>query len=63
MGNYKKVHTIPMLLTGKNFQKRGEQINIKDILDNNHYSDGCIVNLDMRIIDLIEQFNRGTRRF
>ena len=62
VGNYKKVNTIPILLTGKNYVKDKNKIDIKEILNPNNYPDGCIVNFDMAVIDIIEKFNKARRK-
>ncbi len=50
---------IPLLLSGKNYNKKAHDIKIKDILNNDNYPDGCTVNFDMAVIDIIEIFNKS----
>lgn len=62
VGNYKKVNMLPLLLSGKNYQRNSDKIDIKNILSNREFPDGCLVNFDMAIIDIFERFNQEKRK-
>lgn len=56
IGNYKRAHHIPMLLSGENplQEKKGKGTSYTDI----QYPDGCQVNFDFRLIDLFTEMRK-----
>lgn len=56
IGNYKRAHHIPMLLSGENplQENKGKGLSYTDI----HYPDGCQVNFDFRLIDLFNEMRK-----
>jgi len=56
IGNYKRAHYIPMLLSGENplQEKKGKATSYTDI----QYPDGCQVNFDFRLIDLFNEMRK-----
>jgi len=57
IGNYKRAHLIPLILTGRNPQGDREQFNrIRDL--SLSLAEGCLVNFDLRLLDLFEELRR-----
>lgn len=57
IGNYRRAHLIPLVLTGRNPQEEGEQFyRIRDL--SLHLAEGCTVNFDMRLLDVFEEMRR-----
>ena len=56
IGNYKRAHYIPMLLSGENplQERKGKGTSYPDI----QYPDGCQVNFDFRLIDLFDEMRK-----
>ncbi|MGV8154110.1 MAG: DEAD/DEAH box helicase [Alkaliphilus sp.] len=61
IGNYKKVNLLPLFLSGKNHLQVGSKWETKNILESDFFPEGCKVNFDMRIVDLIEKHNMELR--
>jgi len=56
IGNYKRAHHIPMLLSGENpmQERKGKGTSYTDI----QYPEGCQVNFDFRLIDLFNEMRK-----
>lgn len=58
IGNYRKAGGAPALLSGQSSMRDG---NIRRTLKNLQYPDGCIVDFDMRLVDLFEEMEKKSR--
>jgi len=56
IGNYKRAHILPILLSGKNPMSRNERP-IVDIT----YPEGCNVQFDLKLIDLFEELRKNEK--
>lgn len=57
IGNYKRAHLIPLILTGRNPQSEEDQIyKLRDLSQS--LAEGCLVNFDMRLLDLFEEVRK-----
>lgn len=56
IGNYRRAHILPILLSGKNPMSRNEK-SIVDIT----YPEGCNVQFDLKLIDLFEELRKNEK--
>lgn len=57
IGNYKRAHLIPLILTGRNPQDQKNQVyRIRDLRQS--VAEGCTVNFDMRLLDVFEEMRK-----
>lgn len=57
IGNYKRAHLIPLILTGRNPQEQEEHVyKIRDLSES--VAEGCTVNFDMRLLDVFEEMRK-----
>ncbi len=56
IGNYRRAHTLPILLSGKNPMSRNNKA-IVDIV----YPEGCSVQFDLKLIDLFEELRKNEK--
>lgn len=57
IGNYKRAHLIPLILSGRNPQSERDQVyKIRDL--SLALAEGCTVNFDMRLLDVFEEMRR-----
>lgn len=57
IGNYKRAHLIPLILTGRNPQDQEKYLfNIRDLSET--VAEGCMVHFDMRLLDVFEEMRK-----
>jgi superfamily II DNA or RNA helicase len=57
IGNYKRAHWIPLILTGRNPQdERDHYYSIRDLSES--VAEGCMVHFDMRLLDVFEEMRK-----
>lgn len=57
IGNYKRAHLIPLILTGKDPQNEKEYVyKIRDLAG--AMAEGCTLNFDLRLVDVFEELRR-----
>lgn len=57
IGNYKRAHLIPLILTGRNPQSEREPLyRVRDL--SQALAEGCVVNFDLRLLDVFEEMRR-----
>lgn len=57
IGNYKRAHLIPLILSGKNPQgEKDYTYKIRDLAES--VAEGCTVNFDMRLLDVFEEMRK-----
>lgn len=57
IGNYKRAHLIPLVLTGRNPQSQLENYFITRDLST-HLPEGCVANFDLRLMDVFEEMRK-----
>ncbi len=58
IGNYRKAGGAPALLSGQSVMRRG---NIRRTMKTLQYPDDCVVDFDMRLVDLFEEMEKKSR--
>ncbi len=57
IGNYRKAHLIPLILTGRNPENEKERVyKMRDLAGT--VAEGCTLNFDMRLVDVFEELRR-----